>query len=465
MKKLLATICALMLMTSFVSCGDTRESSSELSSSVSELTTEEVTTEESAESVTEESTEKEIVLDSKWECDYLTIAKSSEWEETIENEDNEISVDWIWGDETPRHAINLRIKPPSENGKMSKEDLQKKYSKTGLYTIFDSFTTNGQAYIITSLGGEDYIMRNIYFSTDEFDGSFIYTRENEDIVMDMINSIEFKRDVTITKVTTKSTEPTTTAKVKNKKFTFGDLSFELPESCEEHDHEQSENREYFLYELEGPLVLQMTKIFDNSFIDFYYADNETKQFTLENIASSSDTYKDFEKLGEPEIININGEIIAKQEMMTESGSGDIYSTLYVLVYNSDVYTFHFSFLNENDVQSHIMQDKIIESFLFNEDSKISFGEKNALEMAKNYLEIMPFSYNGLIKQLEYEQFTHKEAVYGADNCGADWNQQATDLAQNYIDLMPFSRDELIDQLISEGFTQEQAEYGVSSVGY
>ena len=45
MKKLLATICALMLMTSFVSCGDTQENSSEPSSSVSESATEEPTTE------------------------------------------------------------------------------------------------------------------------------------------------------------------------------------------------------------------------------------------------------------------------------------------------------------------------------------------------------------------------------------------------------------------------------------
>ena len=35
-------------------------------------------------------------------------------------------------------------------------------------------------------------------------------------------------------------------------------------------------------------------------------------------------------------------------------------------------------------------------------------------MAKRYLEVSSFSYQGLIDQLEYEGFTHEQAVYGAD---------------------------------------------------
>lgn len=91
--------------------------------------------------------------------------------------------------------------------------------------------------------------------------------------------------------------------------------------------------------------------------------------------------------------------------------------------------------------------------------------EQALLNAKSYLETSAFSYNGLIEQLEYEKYTHDEAVYGVDNCGADWNEQAAKCAQSYLDFSSFSRQELIDQLIYEGFTQEQAEYGVSAVGY
>lgn len=95
----------------------------------------------------------------------------------------------------------------------------------------------------------------------------------------------------------------------------------------------------------------------------------------------------------------------------------------------------------------------------------TIGEKNALNKAKDYLRVMAFSYTGLITQLEYEEFSHEEAVYGADRCGANWNEQAAKKAQSYLDVMSFSRSGLIDQLIYDGFTQEQAEYGVQAVGY
>lgn len=95
----------------------------------------------------------------------------------------------------------------------------------------------------------------------------------------------------------------------------------------------------------------------------------------------------------------------------------------------------------------------------------TLGETNALKSAKQYLDFMPFSYQGLIDQLQYEKFTLEESTYAADNCGADWNEQAAKCAQNYIENMSFSRESLIEQLIYEGFTQEQAEYGAQAVGY
>lgn len=95
---------------------------------------------------------------------------------------------------------------------------------------------------------------------------------------------------------------------------------------------------------------------------------------------------------------------------------------------------------------------------------VTTSQKNALRSAKQYLEVMPFSYTGLIKQLEYEKYSHEDAVYAADNCGADWNEQAAKAAQSYLDVMSFSRDGLIDQLQYEGYTYEQAVFGVNSVG-
>ena len=94
---------------------------------------------------------------------------------------------------------------------------------------------------------------------------------------------------------------------------------------------------------------------------------------------------------------------------------------------------------------------------------VTTGEKNALKRAGEYLDYTPFSYTGLIEQLEYENYTHAEAVYAADNCGADWYEQAAKAAQKYLDYMAFSRSGLIEQLEYEGYTHDEAVYGVDKV--
>ena len=91
--------------------------------------------------------------------------------------------------------------------------------------------------------------------------------------------------------------------------------------------------------------------------------------------------------------------------------------------------------------------------------------EQALKSAKNYLSFTAFSYTGLIKQLEFEKYTTEQATYAADNCGADWFEQAAKSAENYLDIMSFSKDGLIQQLEFEGFTHEQAEYGAEENGY
>lgn len=95
----------------------------------------------------------------------------------------------------------------------------------------------------------------------------------------------------------------------------------------------------------------------------------------------------------------------------------------------------------------------------------TMGQRNARAKAKSYLEITAFSYSGLITQLEFEGFSTEESTYAADNCGADWNEQAAKKAENYLSINSFSRSGLIEQLEFEGFSSDQAEYGVKAVGY
>ena len=94
----------------------------------------------------------------------------------------------------------------------------------------------------------------------------------------------------------------------------------------------------------------------------------------------------------------------------------------------------------------------------------STGEANALSRAESYLKFSAFSHEGLVDQLEFEGFSHEEAVYGADHCGADWNEQAAQKAKSYLSFSSFSKSSLIEQLEYEGFTNEQAEYGAEHCG-
>lgn len=96
---------------------------------------------------------------------------------------------------------------------------------------------------------------------------------------------------------------------------------------------------------------------------------------------------------------------------------------------------------------------------------MTMGQKNALNSAKMYLGFSNFSYDGLIKQLEFEKYTHEEAQFAADNCGADWFEQAAGSAKNYLSFYSFSKEGLIEQLEFEGYTREQAEYAVAKNGY
>lgn len=92
------------------------------------------------------------------------------------------------------------------------------------------------------------------------------------------------------------------------------------------------------------------------------------------------------------------------------------------------------------------------------------SQRNAIRSAKSYLGYTAFSHDGLVAQLEYEKFSHEDAVYGADNSGGDWMEQAAKSAKSYMDYSSFSREGLIGQLEHEKFTPEQAAHGADSVG-
>lgn len=106
----------------------------------------------------------------------------------------------------------------------------------------------------------------------------------------------------------------------------------------------------------------------------------------------------------------------------------------------------------------------IEDATFAADNCGADWREQACKKAADYLDFQPFSQSGLSEQLQYEKFSVEDSDYAAANCGADWNEQAAKKAQQYLELQAFSHGALVDQLLYEGFTPEQAEYGVSQQG-
>jgi hypothetical protein len=92
---------------------------------------------------------------------------------------------------------------------------------------------------------------------------------------------------------------------------------------------------------------------------------------------------------------------------------------------------------------------------------VSAGQENALAQAQDYLEFSAFSRVGLVEQLEYEGYSHADAVWAVDQLGVDWKEQAALKAAEYLEFSNFSKQGLIEQLVYEGFSQAQAEYGAN----
>ena len=92
------------------------------------------------------------------------------------------------------------------------------------------------------------------------------------------------------------------------------------------------------------------------------------------------------------------------------------------------------------------------------------NQQKALDKANEYVDTLPLSRKGLIKQLEYDGYTTDVATYAADNCSANWNKEAKEMAEQYMDSTTYTYKDMVQQLETEGFTKEQAKFGAKAVG-
>jgi hypothetical protein len=95
----------------------------------------------------------------------------------------------------------------------------------------------------------------------------------------------------------------------------------------------------------------------------------------------------------------------------------------------------------------------------------TIGQINAIASAESYLQFAAFSREGLIEQLEFEDYSKEDAEYAVDSLKVDWNEQAAKSAESYLDISSFSKQGLIEQLVFDGFSKEEAAYGAKAVGY
>ena len=127
--------------------------------------------------------------------------------------------------------------------------------------------------------------------------------------------------------------------------------------------------------------------------------------------------------------------------------------------------------DDTEVETTIAEENETEAV--NPTADMTTSQANAYRAGLNYLDLMAFSKEGLIKQLSsdygdgYDREDAEVAVNAIEeNNLVDWDEEAKEAAQNYLDTMPFSKDELIQQLESEygdNFTHEQAVKAVEEV--
>lgn len=156
--------------------------------------------------------EKELdykTLDSSWECDYLKFDVNSNWEHRDSLSGDSTFANWNWADEDDYHSISFSISHSSMFHKLSQTEMISDFeeSKSLILNddefkndntmleeyqgveVTDSFVKNGQAYIVLSKPDSDN--RRIQFKGESISGKFRYNVSDEQIVLDIIDTIAF----------------------------------------------------------------------------------------------------------------------------------------------------------------------------------------------------------------------------------------------------------------------------------
>lgn len=215
---------------------------------------------------------------------------------------------------------------------------------------------------------------------------------------------------------------------------LGDIEFQIPKIFK---NDTSENREWIYYYYNDLLFAESCK--------------EENKFTNKSFSENSDSYiNGMIENNDGKILNVEIIELKIGKAIKSSLEETVNEKRYILhsiafIYNKNIY--NIGFMNEKTSNIDYSKDfeKLIQTITIKDDyakekietetetetveiktedektkenkqtSSTTIGQRNALRSAKNYLSIMAFSYSGLIEQLEFEQYSHDDAVYAADN--------------------------------------------------
>ena len=182
MKKLLAMFCALMMLTSFASCGGTSQNNSELSDSISEI-----------ENVKYETDYFSFEYPSNWEIEKDSSSYGTMESLSIHSDNVDVLFNYSISKFSKKLTTNELRKEWEEDASSLKDDA--KYhslyeGKYKNYEITDDFVKNGQAYILVtnSVNNSKYIK----FQADGLSGNIsLYSDGAEEAVMTILETLEF----------------------------------------------------------------------------------------------------------------------------------------------------------------------------------------------------------------------------------------------------------------------------------
>ena len=97
------------------------------------------------------------------------------------------------------------------------------------------------------------------------------------------------------------------------------------------------------------------------------------------------------------------------------------------------------------------------------EAQSTSSSEEIIEYVQFYIDMMPFSYQGLITQLTFDNISEADAIAAIEQCTIDWKEQAVLSGKLMLEFSNYSEDDIAYSLSLEGFTEEEVQYAVAKL--